>query len=296
MHFMLSGRPAESGRLTAIREAYAGCGIFCVCDMGHAEGVGAEARELFKSAVRVRTAVSALHRRGGYGPFLGGAVEGVAEAVTAVRELAEAGADFIKVINSGIVRTSEEGGVTEGGFYPDELKAMVTAAGKSGLKVVCHANGDEAIYNAVKAGASSIEHGFFVSDKTLIFMKEREVSWTPTLFALQSLSAFSDSLERRRIEGIIARHCESVEYAASIGVKLAVGTDSGSRGVEHGTSFIEELRLFRKAGLSLEQILQAACMEEEEIEKGNYLLVKDDFIETGRIETVVRKGRPVSGG
>ena len=81
-----------------------------------------------------------------------------------------------------------------------------------------------------------------------------------------------------------------MQYAASIGVKLEVGTDSGSKGVRPGESFFKELRLFKKAGLSFEQILSAACLDQAEIEQGNYLLVENNFIETEKVEAVFIKG------
>jgi len=57
-----------------------------------------------------------------------------------------------------------------------------------------------------------------------------------------------------------------------------------------GSRFFDELHLFRKAGLSLKQIMPAACMSEEEIEKGNFLLVKKDFIKTRKIEAIYTGG------
>jgi hypothetical protein len=85
-------------------------------------------------------------------------------------------------------------------------------------------------------------------------------------------------------------HLKDVSYAASTGVNLGVGTDSGSRGVRPGESFFKELQLFQKAGLSLDQILSAACLDHEEIERGTYLLVKINFIEMEKVEAVFNHG------
>ena len=71
---------------------------------------------------------------------------------------------------------------------------------------------------------------------------------------------------------------------------MCVDSDSGAKEVSHGGSFFEEMRLFRRAGLTNEQILSAACMDAGEIEKGNYLLVKEDFIEKGGIEALYVRG------
>jgi hypothetical protein len=119
-------------------------------------------------------------------------------------------------------------------------------------------------------------------------MAESDVAWTPTVYALRTLTSFVGASERAYIEKVVGDHMESLRYAASVGVRLLVGTDSGSKGVRHGESFFEELRLWQKAGLTMEQILSAACMDEDEIKRGNYLLVRKDFISTGRIEAACR--------
>ena len=161
------------------------------------------------------------------------------------------------------------------------------------MEFVCHANADKFIRDSITAGTSSIEHGFYVSRETLHMMAENNVAWTPTVFPLESLKSQFESPERRYIEEVIDNHLSSISHAASIGVRLNIGTDSGSRGVEHGYSFFDELRLFHKAGLSLREILPAACMDEKEIEEGNFLLVRKDFIMKRKIEAVYSRGQNV---
>jgi imidazolonepropionase-like amidohydrolase len=159
------------------------------------------------------------------------------------------------------------------------------------MEFVCHANADSFIRNAIEAGTSSIEHGFYLSNETLHMMKEAGVSWTPTVTPLQSIKEHLESPERRYIEDITEQHLASINYAASIGVRLNVGTDCGSRDVYHGDSFFDELQWFHKAGLSLKHILSAACMNDKEIKKGHYLLVKKDFVIKRKIEDVYHDGK-----
>ena len=94
------------------------------------------------------------------------------------------------------------------------------------------------------------------------------------------------------MEKIIDGHLESLSRAAAWGVRLVVGTDSGSPGVLPGRSFLEELTLWQRAGLNQEQILAAACLEPGEISKGNYVLVREDFIRERQVEAVFKDGRP----
>ena len=65
----------------------------------------------------------------------------------------------------------------------DEMQAIVGATHQLGMKVAVHAYTPNAIADAVKAGADSIEHGFFVDDATLKLMKQQGTFLVPTLAA-----------------------------------------------------------------------------------------------------------------
>lgn len=291
MHFMVDGRQASLKEISEIAAVNANCGILSVNDMGHRTGTCMDAKAHLAGKIAVRTAGAAICKTGSYGEFLGKSVSGKEEIKRVVKEVADAGADFIKVINSGVVSFRGIAPVTTGGFTLEELKIIHAEAREKNLDIVCHANSDPAIRDAVVAGATSIEHGFFVSMETLHMMAESKVSWTPTIFALSGQTAILATSEKRYVEGIIEDHLSSINIAASLGVILQTGTDSGSRGVNHGESFFEELRLFSKAGLTEGQILAAACMDTSEIEKGNYLVVSEDFVETKKIEGVYENGK-----
>lgn len=290
MHFMVDGRPATAEELPEIRDCYRKCGVFSVNDMGHNSGAGLTAKGLFGTGLRVKTAGWAIYREGGYGGFIGKPVSGNESIKRAVAELSDAGADFIKVINSGIVSTRRSEPVTAGGFSPEELKVICQEAGDRDLKVACHANSDPAVRNAVLAGVSSVEHGFFISRETVHMMAEAGTSWTPTAIALEKVIPSPDSEDRKYMEEVVKRHLVAIKEASAAGVILRVGTDGGARGVRHGKSFFEELLQYAKAGLLLESILAAACIGPEEVDEGTFLLVRKDFIATGEIEAVYERG------
>ncbi len=292
IHFVVEGRPVNGEGIISIRNALLRYGIFSIRDMGYKTGIGLDAKKILGDSIIVKTAGYAIYRKGTYGVFLGRGVSEIHDIKDVVKGIAESGADFIKVVNSGVVCSKGSGVITPGGFSPEMLRVICSEANELGLTVVCHANGDESIRDAVIAGASSIEHGYFISEETLYLMKEKGVSWTPTVYALKSFSKILPAPEKRYLEEVVDRHLSYINLAASIGVKLNVGTDSGSKGVRHGESFFEELSLFRKAGLSIEQIFSAACMDEEEIEKGNYLIVKNDFIDTKSIKVYLNPISP----
>lgn len=258
--------------------------------MGHRSGIGLSAKESRGAGLKVRTAGWALYSGRGYGGFIGKAVSGIDEIKGAVSELSKAGADFIKVINSGIVSTRRDEPVTAGGFPAEDIRVICAEAGERGLKVHCHANSDEAVRNAILAGVSSIEHGFLISCETVHMMAQTGTSWTPTVVGLQYILPSLRKDEREYMEEVLELHLMAINEASAAGVTLRAGTDGGARGVMHGESFIEELLQFCRAGLSLDTIVAAACMSLEEVDRGNYLLVKRDFLLTGEIGAVYEDG------
>ncbi len=282
-------------RITAL-QVYARQGISVLWDMGSREGVGLRLKKALDRQeaplVRLKTAGYALHKKGLYGGFLGRGVEGMKEIRQAVADIFQEGGDLVKVVHSGIVSLKNLGRVTSGGFTREELRCLVDEARRYGLPVHCHVNSDQAIREAASFPISSIQHGFFISEETLHLLKEKDIHWTPTLFALAHLKNGLPAEQEEALEKIVEGHLESISRAAQLGVRLVVGTDSGSQGVSPGRSFLEELAFFKKAGLGLEQIVSAACLDPGEIVKGNYLLVKDDFIREGNIEKAFRQGKP----
>ena len=283
------------GALTTL-PVYARQGIFALWDMGSRDGVGLRLKKalgrLEDPPIRLKSAGYALHKKGLYGGFLGRGVEGKKEIREAVAGIFREGGDFVKVVHSGIVSLKNPGRITSGGFTREELQCLVAEAQQYGLPVHCHVNSDPSIREAASFPISSIQHGFFISEETLHLLKEKNIQWTPTLYALDHLKHGLPAEHPGAIEKIVEGHLESLSRAAQLGVRLVAGTDSGSQGVSPGRSFLEELALFKKAGLSPEQILTAACLDPGEIGKGNYLLVKDDFIREGNIEASFRQGKP----
>ena len=299
MHFVIDGKAVSRDGLLSIMNNLVRNGVFAVQEMGYKTGIGLEAKKLLSEVntnipLTIKASGFAVYKKGTYGVFLGKGISEKQEIKKTVNEIADAGADFLKVVNSGVVCSKGEEMITPGGFPLDELQIICGAARERNLPVACHANGDEAIRNAVIAGASSIEHGFFISRDTIQLMAQKGTSWTPTVFALLILTSILPSFEKKYIEKIVERHLESINYASSIKIRLRIGTDSGSKGVKHGVSLFDELALFKKAGLAFDKILACACTGDEDIEKGNFLLIKKDFIETRKIEAVYHNHKRIT--
>jgi imidazolonepropionase-like amidohydrolase len=69
-----------------------------------------------------------------------------------------------------------------------QLRVVVDEAAKHGLSVQVHAHGDEGARAAVLAGARSIEHGTYLSNKTLQLMKERGTWFVPTYVTMDAMN------------------------------------------------------------------------------------------------------------
>ncbi|MHB8846166.1 MAG: amidohydrolase family protein [Nitrospirota bacterium] len=232
-------------------------GIAALRDGGTKKGSGLLA---VSPGVQVISAGRALARKGGYGAFFGKAVEHREEIKAEIGKLKSAGAGIIKVVASGMVSLKEPGGITPGGFGPDDLRFIVEEASKLGLSVMAHANGETAIRNAAEAGVRSIEHGFFMTEEALAAMKAHTVWWVPTVGALlraaevHPLSAGMRSFIEMTIKG----HLVMLRQAYELGVPLAVGTDCTLPDPHYRGAYEAELAYFRDAGIPEDDVRRIA--------------------------------------
>jgi imidazolonepropionase-like amidohydrolase len=154
--------------------------------------------------------------------LMDGVCDGPDECTRAVRFQHKLGADLIKFTATGGFASTQT--FEQQLFFP-EMKAIVDAAHQLDMKVAVHAYTPNAIADAVKAGADSIEHGFFVDDATLKLMKERGTFLVPTLSAAYPppfLGIKDPPSVRMRNEA------KAFERAYTRGVKIAFGTDAGT--------------------------------------------------------------------
>ena len=236
-----------------------GHGVAYAWDGGGPDGHGLVVRDKVKGTLFLRSAGSGLYKKGSYGKQIGTAVDSVREAKKAIDRLAEEGADYIKIVNSGIF-LPETGKISTGGFLFKELDRIIEYARRKSLEVFCHANGKQAVEDAVIAGADAIIHGLDVSDETLGIMSERGVAFIPTVYAFESLRKISKSGQAlKNIDQAVGRHLSAIKKAEERGVKILAGSDAGPSFIPYGESYFSELTMFRKAGLSMQGILSSAA-------------------------------------
>lgn len=129
-------------------------------------------------------------------------------------------------------------------YGEEQLRAVVHAAGRRG--VLCHAYSAEGCHGAVAAGVRSIEHGVFLSERTIRLMARKGTYFTPTMWAIESMADSSDPVlaERGREYTPILREAVRAAYAA--GVKIVAGTDTFGT---DGTPIGDEARRLYRAGI-----------------------------------------------
>lgn len=186
--------------------------------------------------------------------------DGPGEMRKAVRLVLRSGADWVKLVATRGVLAASEGGFDAELSFDDLATAVAEAAGRH-RPVMVHALGGDAIGWAVAAGARSIEHGIFLTEKDAAAMAERGCFLVPTLAIYERLVSLarSGALENGRAERALevgAQLGEAVRIARAFGVKVALGSDFGHRD-DHGRN-LSELALLCRAGMTTEETLLAA--------------------------------------
>ena len=169
-------------------EAYQKAGITFVRDGGDAWGASRYARSVAAEyGIDYRTPVFAIHLKGHYGGIVGHPFADRTEYEQLVKQAKEEGADFIKIMVSGILDFAHAGTLTEPGLDREWIRFMIDTAHEAGMAVMAHCNGDRTCYETLEAGVDSLEHGFFMEEETLSLLAERGTAWFPTFAPVGNL-------------------------------------------------------------------------------------------------------------
>ena len=157
---------------------------------------------------------------------------------------------------------------TARGLTIDEMRAAIEEAHNVGKKAMAHAQGSTGIKNAILAGVSSIEHGFYLTDEIIELMLKKDVFLVPTLAAVHHIvekgtEAGIPEYGVRKAKEAQKAHLESFAKAYKAGVKIAMGTDAATPFNYHGKNALE-LELMVKAGMKpMDALLSATKMGAE---------------------------------
>ena len=238
-------------------ENYVNCGVTYLRDGGDAWSVGLRASQLAgEYGITYRTPVANLCRKGHYGCFIGWGYEDLAEYRAQVRKIKEMGGHFIKIMVSGLMDFDRFGVITDTPCSYELCKDLISVAHDEGFAVMAHANGVEAVSNALKAGVDSIEHGAYLNEEVLCQLAETGAVWVPTTVTIGNLiglGRFPDEV----LKPLLELHQRNIAYAAKVGGKIALGTDAGAYAVYHASSVEQEYKLLRQClGVDTDRILQ----------------------------------------
>lgn len=217
-----------------------------------------------------------------YPGFPKGRCDGVEEVLKKTREVKRAGADFIKVMASGGVLTTNSS-PEFAQFNKKELKTIVCEAKANDMKVSAHCHSLKGMNNCIDAGFSSIEHGTFIDKKTSKRMVEKDVSLVPTLLVHQFLyengfpewDSYADE-KTEKLKEIVKVHKENIQVAYEQGVNILMGTDSGV--IPHGHN-LEELKHLTDVGMSEAEAIAAGTVRAAEfLGFDNLGLVRKNYV------------------
>ena len=226
----------EKANEEAVRQclrAYQEAEVSFVRDGGDPYGVAVLAAKLAPEyGIDYRTPVFAIHRNGHYGEIVGHGFDNLKEFHGLVLKAGEEGADFIKIMTTGLLDFKNHGKVTGEPLEAEEVKEMVHIAHEEGFAVMSHTN-----------GVDSLEHGNYMDEETLSMLADSDTVWVPTLVTVRNLlgcGRYDDEVLRP----IIARSEELVHMAFEKRIKTAAGSDAGAYMVPHGKGICQEYESF----------------------------------------------------
>ncbi|TQN42062.1 imidazolonepropionase-like amidohydrolase [Blastococcus colisei] len=199
----------------------------------------------------VAAAGRAITAPGGHIPYLGTEVRGEAAMADAAREELARGADGIKLVATGGVLTPSVA-IGDAPYTEAELAAAAAVARAAGRWVAAHAIGIEGTKRALRAGATTIEHGVHLDDETVGLMASTGAMLVTTRMALVRMLRNADAIEPavlakgEEIQGVTI---ESLRRAARAGIPIAGASDAGTPFNPHGGVAEEAVLLVRDIGL-----------------------------------------------
>ena len=175
---------------------------------------------------------------------------------------ADRGVDFIKT------RGTERAGLPQTDprkqtYTESQLKIIVEEARKFNIPVMAHAHGDEGGYAAVKAGVKSIEHGTYLTERTLKLMKKMDTFLVPTFTTVVDLTQpggdYDNPVLIIRGQHMLPSLENTVKMAYKMGIKIVTGADTGY-GPNSTTRVGMEITNFVNLGMKPLDAIQSATI------------------------------------
>ena len=220
-----------------ILKSYQDSGYTYLRDGGDRWGVSAAAKQLApKYGIQYTTPLAPISKLGHYGGFIGEQFSSFREYAQLVVQHRQQGADFIKIMISGLMNFHSYGTLTQEGLSTPEIREMVHIAHEEGFAVMAHANGARVLEAAAVAGVDSVEHGAYADPDALHAMAENRVIWVPTVSTVGNLLNHNDAsrFDANGVKQLLDNFLENIAAFAAMGGTIAPGTDAGAWAVPHG--------------------------------------------------------------
>jgi imidazolonepropionase-like amidohydrolase len=186
-----------------------------------------------------------------------GRVFSIAQIPEAVKQQVDAGAHYIKMYGSTGTGADVTGNET---FSFDEMKAAVDAAKSLGKRIAIHSYGPDGGRDAVKAGATTLEHSVDLDDATLALMARNGIFYVPTIdhnrYYAQYREAYHYTAQQAAgLDSFRLLNIETARRANKAGVKLGMGSDAVHIMFGQNT---RELGWFAQVGMTPSEALATA--------------------------------------
>jgi imidazolonepropionase-like amidohydrolase len=147
-------------------------------------------------------------------------------------------------------------------FTYDEVAAATDEAHRKNRKVMVHCMASEAAKMAIRAGVDCIEHGNLLSDEVIELMKEKNITFVPTMSGIYKVYKREHDAGNERVAGLLKTvvfpQKEVVRKAVRAGLLIGAGTDTLG-------NIIDEIKMLADCGLTNAQALAAATIDAAKI-------------------------------
>ena len=262
MHMILDGyewksaiarhkeRPDEDF-IHRVLKTYQDLGYTYLRDGGDRWNAGKRSREIAKEyGITYRTPLAPLCKEGHYGAFIGLTWGDFHQYRDLVVQHKQNGADFIKIMISGLMDFDHFGVLSEEPLTAEEIQELIHIAHEEGMTVMSHCNGARTAEAAAAAGVDSIDHGAYLDRDALQTMEDNGTVWVPTLSTIGNLRGkgrFNEDAVRKILDSALENVSQYKGY-------LAAGTDAGAWAVPHGSN--TEEGYFAMAGVGEDRLLE----------------------------------------
>ena len=148
----------------------------------------------------------------------------------------------------------------------------------------------EGSHRAIASGVDSVEHGVDISDADLKLMKDRGITFVPTLFVISYVATLPGRNDKAKWADFSKRSFDTFERALKAKVKIAFGTDAGA--ADWTSNPAQQFQMMVSHGMTPMEAIQSATLE------GARLLGMDKqigSIEVGKLADIVAvQGDPLA--